>query len=76
MATSKRLKFSNVGLPSNLLHAIGHVAAMWAQVEFTIDSAINDALNLPGAPTINPKLMVPFKQRLDLLEALRRQRQP
>ncbi len=72
MVTSKWLKFSNVGLPSNLLHAIGHVAALWAQLEFMVDSMINDALNLPGAPTVNPKLMIPFNKRLDLLESLLR----
>ncbi len=73
MTTSKRLQLSNVGLPSNLLHAIGHVAALWAQLEFMIDSMINEALNLPGAPSVNPKLMVPFNERLNLLETLCRQ---
>jgi hypothetical protein len=66
-------KFSNVGLPKNLLLAIGHVAALWAQIEYTIDSKISEALALPGAPKINPKLIIPFNQRLQLLDQLCKQ---
>jgi hypothetical protein len=73
MTTSRKLRYSNVGLPSNLLHAIGHVAALWGRIEYIIDSKINEALSLPGAPTINPKLMIPFNQRLDLLDDLCKQ---
>jgi hypothetical protein len=70
MTTSRKLKHSNVGLPSNLLHAIGHVAALWARIEFIVDSQISEALALPGAPNSNPRLVVPFNQRLELLDML------
>ena len=70
MVRSRRLKHSNVYLPSNLLHAIGHVAALWARIEFEIDSNINRILSYPGAPKVNPRLIVPFHQRLELLGTL------
>jgi hypothetical protein len=70
MPASRRFKYSNAGLPNNLLQAIGRVAALWGQIEYIIDSKINEALALPGAPAINPKLMIPFNQRLGLLEDL------
>lgn len=70
MAKISKRKFSNVGLPKNLLSAIGHVAALWAQIEYEIDSQISRTLALPGAPTINPKLIIPFNQRLQLLDQL------
>lgn len=73
MATSQKLKHSNVGLPSNLLHAIGHVAALWAQIEFIIDGKISEALALPDAPIANPRLVVPFNQRLELIDKLCKQ---
>lgn len=73
MAQFRKYEHSNVGLPSNLLHAIGHVAAMWARIEFEIDSNINRILTYPGAPKANPKLILPFRQRLDLLDDLCRQ---
>ena len=73
MPTSRKLQFSNVGLPSNLLHAIGHVAALWARIEFIIDGKISEALALPGAPKVNPKLIIPFNQRLELLDSLCKQ---
>jgi len=57
----------NVALPSNLLHAIGHVTAIWAQLEFRIDSTIYYALERPDAPRIKTTLARPFDQRLDLL---------
>jgi hypothetical protein len=42
----------------------------WGQLEYIIDRKINEALALPGAPKINPKIMVPFNQRLELLDDL------
>jgi len=46
------------------------VAALWAQIEYTIDLKINEALALRDAPKINPKLMIPFNKRLEVLDAL------
>ncbi len=73
MPISRKLKHSNVGLPSNLLHAVGHVAALWARIEYIIDSKMSEALALPGAPKVDPKMMVPFNQRLELLGQLCKQ---
>lgn len=70
MITLKRKRISNVGLPKNLLAAIGHVAALWSQLEYVIDRKITEILRLPGAPTANQKLIIPFNQRLKLLEEL------
>jgi hypothetical protein len=50
--TLKRKRISNVGLPKNLLAAIGHVAALWSQLEYVIDRKITEILRLPGAPTV------------------------
>jgi hypothetical protein len=73
MPASRRYKYSNAGLPNNLLQAIGHVAVLWGQIEYIVDSKINEALALPGAPVTNGKLMVPFNQRLALLDQLCKQ---
>jgi hypothetical protein len=70
MLTSKKRKHSNAGLPKNLLQAVGHVAVLWGQIEYIIDSRINKLLSFPGAPSFNPKLMIPFNQRLGLLDSL------
>jgi hypothetical protein len=60
MIHARKLRYSNVGLPNNLLAAIGHVTALFAQLEYIVDSKISEALALPEAPKINPRLMVPF----------------
>ncbi|MEH2474100.1 hypothetical protein V1281_004716 [Nitrobacteraceae bacterium AZCC 2161] len=73
MTISKRKLLTNVSLSKSLLAAIGRVAALWAQLEYVIDSKINSILQLPGAPKIDPKLMVPFNQRLELLDQLCKQ---
>jgi hypothetical protein len=73
MIRTRKLRYSNVGLPNNLLAAIGHVTALFAQLEYIVDSKISEALALPGAPKINPRLMVPFNQRLGLLDDLCKQ---
>jgi hypothetical protein len=73
MPASRKYKYSNAGLPNNLLQAIGHVAVLWGQIEYIIDSKINKILTLPGAPAINSKLMIPFNQRLGLLNQLCKQ---
>ena len=60
-------KVSNVGLPRDLLCAIGHVAALWAQLEYLIDSATRQALDHPGAPESNTALILRFHERVKLL---------
>lgn len=60
----------NVALPSDLLHAIGHVAAIWAQMEFRIDGTIRHALDQPKAPKIKTTLAIRFDERLKLLVRL------
>jgi hypothetical protein len=61
---------TNVALPAGLLHAIGHVAALWGRLEFIIDGTIRHALDLPNAPQIDTSLILPFKKRLELLSDL------
>jgi hypothetical protein len=61
---------SNVALPHNLLHAIGHVAAIWAQVEYSMDSAIRRLLDRSEAPAIDTALILPFSKRLKLFGEL------
>jgi len=63
-------QFSNVRLPDELLRAIGHVAALWAQLEYTIDSTIRQALDHPAAPEIDTALILPFRKRLELMQYL------
>jgi hypothetical protein len=70
MAQIRKRPRSNVDLPTNLLAAIGHVTALWAKLEYTIDLSINEILALPGAPAVNPRLVQPFNKRLELLATL------
>lgn len=61
---------SNVHLPADLLRAIGHVTALWAQLERLIDSTIRQMLDHPAAPEIDTALIMPFRKRLALLAEL------
>jgi hypothetical protein len=61
---------SNVNLPDDLLHAIGHVTALWAQLEFIIDWTIRQALDRPPTSDIDTALIVPFRKRAALLASL------
>jgi|SRR5579859_1336976 len=61
---------SNVHLPDDLLCAIGHVAALWAQLEYIIDSATREALDRPQAPELDTALILPFRKRAELFAEL------
>lgn len=65
MATSATI--SNVGLPRDLLCDIGHVTALWARLEYIIDSATRQALDHSGAPELDTALILPFRKRVALL---------
>jgi hypothetical protein len=58
---------SNVHLPEDVIRAIGHVTALWAQLGRIIDSTLRQILDLPGAPEIDTALILPFRKRLALL---------
>jgi hypothetical protein len=60
-------RITNVGLPRDLLCALGHVTALWAQLEYIVDSATRQALDRPGAPETDTALILPFRKRVALL---------
>lgn len=56
----------NVGLPRDMLTAIGHVAAIWSHLEYKIDNIVRQALDLPDATEMDTALILPFGKRLAL----------
>lgn len=61
---------TNVLLPDDLLQAIGHVTALWAQLEYIIDSTIRQVLDRPNAPKTDTALILSFKKRINLLTTI------
>lgn len=61
---------TNVHLPDDLLRAIGHVAALWGQLEYIIDLTTRQALDRPPVSEIDTALIVPFRKRAGLLISL------
>jgi hypothetical protein len=63
--------FSSGGsLSDDVIYTVGRIVRCWSAIEFTVDSSIRDLLNRPDTRNLNTALVLPFRQRTDLLKKL------
>lgn len=64
------LRQTTMNLDDDAIFLIGLIVRWWANAEFTVDSSIRDLLNRPDTRDLDTSLILPFRQRINLLKEL------